>query len=306
MVSVWVLCGDCLQLLDRAALRQKGIDASFALTFLDPPFNQGKDYAHFDDEMPEPQYWQWFTEICAKVHALTMDGGAVYFMHREKNAERVLRCLRETGWTLQNLIVWQKRTSAVPNRWRYGKAYQIIAFATKGKKPCVFHRLRVDAPLRPEYRYERENGMFVTDVWDDIRELTSGYFAGDEALRHPDGRRVCAQQAPVALLLRTLLASTLPGDWVLDPFAGTGTTLVVAEQLERHVVGIEIDPQMVEVIRHRLKAKRLADSIAPYRHYYRFTPNLDAIWRPEAPIYEVPQETLRLLERQVGFGDGDD
>jgi hypothetical protein len=75
----------------------------------------------------------------------------------------------------------------VPNTWRYGKAYQITAFATKGRKPRIFHRLGIDAPLRPEYRYEREHGMFVTDVWDDTRELTSGYFAGEEALRHPDG-----------------------------------------------------------------------------------------------------------------------
>ncbi|MCX7968428.1 MAG: DNA methyltransferase [Armatimonadetes bacterium] len=85
--------------------------------------------------MPPDEYWQWLTEVCAKVYDLTVDGGAIYFMHREKNAEHVLRCLRETGWTLQNLIVWQKRTSAVPNQWRYGKAYQIIAFATKGAKP---------------------------------------------------------------------------------------------------------------------------------------------------------------------------
>ncbi|MFA0783729.1 DNA methyltransferase, partial [Fervidibacter sacchari] len=157
-----VLCGDCLELLDRSILKHHGIETEFALTFLDPPFNQGKDYAFFDDELPPDEYWRWLTKVCAKVYELTLEGGAIYFMHREKNAEHVLRVLRETGWTLQNLIVWQKRTSAVPNQWRYSKAYQIIAFATKGRKPRVFHRLRIDAPLRPEYRYERENGMFVT------------------------------------------------------------------------------------------------------------------------------------------------
>ena len=282
-----VLCGDCLELLDRSILKQHSVETEFALTFLDPPFNQGKDYAFFDDELPPDEYWRWLTKVCAKVYELTLDGGAIYFMHREKNAEHVLRVLRETGWTLQNLIIWQKRTSAVPNQWRYSKAYQIIAFATKGRKPRVFHRLRIDAPLRPEYRYERENGMFVTDVWDDIRELTSGYYAGDEALRHPDGTRVCTQQAPIALLLRILLASTNLGDWVLDPFAGTGTTLVVAEQLGRNAVGIEIDPQMVDVIRWRLNERRPADSIALLRHYYRFTPNLDSIWSTDTPCYST-------------------
>src|SRR3989338_3229794 len=99
-------------------------------------------------------------------------GGAIYFMQREKNTEYVL----------QNLIIWKKKTSAVPCSNKFGKHYQIIAFATKGKNPRVFNRLRINPPLPPAYKYEREDGMYVTDVWDDIRELTSGYFAGDEEI----------------------------------------------------------------------------------------------------------------------------
>ncbi|MCS7190649.1 MAG: site-specific DNA-methyltransferase, partial [Fimbriimonadales bacterium] len=189
-----VLEGDCLTQMQM--LQAQGYQ--FALTFLDPPFNQGKEYAHFEDDLPEEEYWGWMTEVCQAVHRLTLAGGAIYFMQREKNAEQVLRVLRETGWTLQNLIIWMKRTSAVPNGWRFGKQYQIIAFATKGRKPRVFHRLRIDAPLRPEYKYPREAGMFVTDVWDDIRELTSGYFAGEEAIRDKHGERFHKQQSPVA------------------------------------------------------------------------------------------------------------
>ena len=99
-----------------------------------------------------------------------------------KKTESVLRCLRESGWTFQNLIIWKKKTSAVPGMKRFGKHYQIIAFATKGERPRVFHRLRINPPLPLGYKYERENGMFVTDVWDDIRELTSGYFAGGRGI----------------------------------------------------------------------------------------------------------------------------
>jgi site-specific DNA-methyltransferase (adenine-specific) len=190
--QVVVRQGDCLQEL--AQLQDEGY--RFALTFLDPPFNQGKEYNYFYDSLPDEQYWQWMHQVCERVYALTQDGGAVFFMQREKNAEPTLRVLREAGFHLQNLIIWTKRTSAVPNEWRFSKSYQIIAFATKGRKPRVFNRLRIDAPLRPEYRFARENGMFLTDVWDDIRELTSGYFAGAEALRTPTGRTV--PQAAVA------------------------------------------------------------------------------------------------------------
>ncbi len=248
------------------------------LTFLDPPFNQAKDYASHNDDMPADEYWAWMKRVCSAVCAQTADGGAVYFMQREKNSEQVLACLRETGWTLQNLIIWKKLTSAVPMSRRFGKQYQIIAYATKGPRARVFHRLRIDPPLPANYRHKRENGLYVTDIWHDIRELTAGYFAGDEALRADDGMRFHKQQAPIALLLRIMLSSTVAGDVVFDPFAGTGTTLVVAQQLGRAGLGVEIDPDNAACIRERLRAIRPADAIARFRDDYRFTENLDEIW----------------------------
>ena len=250
----------------------------FDLTFLDPPFNQAKDYASHDDDMPEAEYWDWMRQVCGAVYAQTSDGGAIYFMQREKNSEQVLRCLREAGWTLQNLIIWKKLTSAVPMSRRYGKQYQIIAYATKGRRARVFHRLRIDPPLPANYKNKRANGMYVTDIWDDIRELTAGYFAGDEALRDPDGLRFHKQQAPIALLLRIILSSSQVGDCVFDPFAGTGTTLVVAQQLGRCGIGVEINADNAECIRERLREIRPADDIMRFRDDYRFTENLDAIW----------------------------
>jgi DNA modification methylase len=273
-----LIIGDCTEVLTVRQAEELGAPKAVDLTFLDPPFNQGKDYRHFDDALPEASYWEWMKQVCAQAYALTSEGGAIYFMQREKNAEQVLWCLRETGWTFQNLLVWMKRTSAVPGRRRFGKQYQVIAFGTKGARPRVFHRLRVDLPLRPGHRQPRKNGVFITDCWDDIRELTSGYFAGDEALRSRQGDRFHKQQSPVALLLRIILSSTDPGDVVLDPFAGSGTTLVVAEQLGRPCLGIEIDPQNGEIISSRLLEPREADSVAPLRHYYRFSAGLDAIW----------------------------
>ena len=253
-------------------------DVELDLTFLDPPFNQAKDYASHNDDMPEAEYWDWMRQVCSAVHAQTSDGGAIYFMQREKNSEPVLRCLRESGWTLQNLIIWKKLTSAVPMSRRFGKQYQIIAYATKGGRARVFHRLRIDPPLPANYRHKRANGMYVTDIWDDIRELTAGYFAGDEALRDDDGARFHKQQAPIALLLRIILSSTLVGDCVFDPFAGTGTTLVVAQQLGRRGRGVEIDPDNAACIHQRLRGIRPSDDVQRFREHYRFTENLEEIW----------------------------
>jgi len=303
-VMAKVIHGDCLQKLNQDVFRREGSKNEVCLAFLDPPFNQGKEYDYFDDTLPEHEYWLMMQTVCARVRELTADGGAIYFMQREKNTEAVLQCLRETGWTLQNLIIWTKRTSAVPNTIRFGKQYQIIAFATKGKRPRVFNRLRIDLPLRPEYKFQRENGLFVTDVWDDIRELTSGYFAGDEALRRDNGERAHKQQSPVALLLRIILSSTMSGDLVLDPFAGTGTTLVVAEQVGRSSVGIEIDPKNVNLIQERLDARRDADSVSPLREYYRFTPGVDQIWKGTTPARRTQQPQMALLEKRQRYKHG--
>ncbi|MEM0134434.1 MAG: site-specific DNA-methyltransferase [Thermoplasmatales archaeon] len=279
---------DCMEALH-------GIESdTIDLTFFDPPFNQGKDYLHFDDEQPSEDYWKWVQEVLALINKKSVNGASIYFMQREKNTEEVLKSMREAGWTFQNLIIWKKMTSAVPSDIRYGKQYQIIVFATKGDKPRVFNKLRANVPLPKNYKNERRNGVFLTDVWDDIRELTSGYFAGDEAIRDKAGNRVHAQQSPLALLLRIILSSSQPGDTVLDPTAGTGVTAVVASQLKRKSISIEIDPQYMELIRNRLSSLRKADDITKLRSYYNPTEKLDDIW----PLLR-PLDNFLLDKQQV-------
>jgi DNA modification methylase len=122
--------------------------------------------------------------------------------------------------------------------------------------------------------------MYVTDVWDDIRELTSGYFAGNEPIRSENGERAHKQQSPIQLLLRMILSSTNVEDTVFDPFAGTGTTLVVSKQLKRKSIGVELDPLNYEIIVNRLNNLRADDTIEKYRKDYLHTKNLEEIWLP--------------------------
>jgi len=271
------------------------------LTFLDPPFNQGKEYNSHNDNMSENDYWNWLTRVCKLIYQKTAKGGAIYFMQREKNTSFVLQALSESGWTFQNLIIWRKKSAAVPGRTRYAKHYQIIAYATKGDKPRVFNKLRIDPPYAKshyELGYRRKNGMMLTDVWDDIREMTSGYFAGHEPYRKiveqtfPKCKkcnkenftvrvteRAHKQQSPVALLTRIILSSTKTNDLVFDPFVGTGTTSVVAKQLQRKSVGIELDSDNVSLIEKRLQSLRQADDIIKLWDDYAHTKNLHKIWK---------------------------
>jgi site-specific DNA-methyltransferase (adenine-specific) len=288
MTRYEILEGNCLDILGSNRISQ-----SVDLTFLDPPFNQNKDYAFHNDKLSSEEYWEMMKNVCHNILDVTSSGGAIYFMQREKNTEDVLRCLRESGWILQNLIIWKKKTSAVPVASKFGKHYQILAYATKGEKARVFNRLRISPPLPPNYKFEREKGVYVTDVWDDIRELTSGYFAGDEAIRLKNGERFHKQQSPIALLLRIILSSSQINDTVFDPFAGTGTTLVTAYQLGRNSIGIEIDPKNVNMIKCRIEEMREADNIEKYYKDYRYTENLSKIWDGEAMVQLYAQKVSK-------------
>jgi len=254
------------------------ISSSIDLTFLDPPFNQSKEYRNHNDDLSPKEYWDWMIRICQLVYQKSSQGAAIYFMQREKNTHFVMKCLESAGWSFQNLIIWKKKTSAVPSVIRYGKHYQVIAYYTKGNRPRIFNKLRIDPPLLETEKYQRPNGVYVTDVWDDIRELTSGYFAGNEPLRTKTGERIHKQQSPLHLLLRIILSSTRVGDTVFDPFAGTGTTLVVAKQLSRISFGVEIDPINFGYIQERINTIRDTDNIDSLVNYYRYTKHLENVW----------------------------
>lgn len=155
-------------------------------------------------------------------------------------------------------------------------------------------------------KYERPNGMFVTDVWDDIREMTSGYLAGDELIRLPDGSRAHKQQSPIALLIRIILTSSLSGDVIFDPFAGTGTTLVVASQLKRYSIGVELDPLNVDMIRNRLANIRKSDMVEKFKTDYVFTDGLEHIWNGNeakvsnnSEILELPTHLYKLDDKKA-------
>jgi len=288
MLKVKVYEGNCLNIL-------YAIEDNIDLTFLDPPFNQNKDYKFHNDNLSDEEYWSMMLDVCKKIFKITSSGGAVYFMQREKNTEQVISCLKNSGWFLQNLIIWKKKTSAVPCSNKFGKHYQIIAFATKGDKPRVFNKLKISPPLPPNYKNSYESGVFITDVWDDIRELTSGYFAGEEAIRSKNGERFHKQQSPTSLLLRIILSSTQIGDTVLDTFAGTGTTLAVSKQLGRNALGIEIDPDNVRCINERLSDIKSSDNIKKYYKDYLHTENLSKIWGIKNPQLKLINKKEKIL-----------
>lgn len=250
--------------------------------WLDPPFNQGKKYGSHKDRMSDADYLIWMLLVIKASYDSLHDGGYLALMHRDKYIYDMYRLCIESGFSYRSTIIWQKMTSPTPQKAMLSKRYQPILLMQKGQKGRVFNHLRIDPPLPSNYKHERLSGMRIDDVWTDIRELTSGYFAGKEPLRNEAGERVHLQQMPKALILRFLLMVTMPDDTVIDPFAGTGTTAIVASQIGRNYICGDNDESCVEIAQNRLISMREIDRIEEIRHYYRYTENLDAIWRKES------------------------
>ena len=297
-MAIQIFNDDCIHFLN--VLSPSTVPATtqkWHMTFLDPPFNQGKDYEEHDDNMDDDEYWSWIWRVCALVAGKTVQGGALYFMHREKNLKRLISTVESTGWTIQNIIIWKKKTSAVPGKYRYGKAYQPIIYATLGDKPRTFNKLRINPTLLVTEKVKRKNGVYLTDIWDDIRELTSGFYAGEEAIRDKlTKERVHKQQSPLRLLARMILTSTMPGDTVFDPFAGTGTTGIAADWLGRQSILVEKDTRYAGVIADRIASEHGFVQLDRLSFEYQFTENLHKIFPAIDPVkqYNMMQKTLSI------------
>ncbi|NHI92155.1 MAG: hypothetical protein EAX96_06595 [Candidatus Lokiarchaeota archaeon] len=250
---------------------------------LDPPFNKDKFYRKYKDNLPENEYWTFMEDICKNIFKMTVPGGYIFFMQRSENEDKVKNTLENSGFTYQNTITWKKMTSPPPIKHKLAPAKQIIVVATRGMKARLYNPLRIDVAPPLNYQVSNPKGVTINDVWDDIRELTSGFFAGTEPIRMSENKDICfeykmnqikelklkrfhLQQAPIALLTRIILLSTKPGDLVYDPFGGTGTTSVVCQQLDRNCIIVEIDELNIKCIKERMRINRVEDSLI-HREY---------------------------------------
>ncbi|GIW57150.1 MAG: hypothetical protein KatS3mg083_095 [Candidatus Dojkabacteria bacterium] len=265
--------------LDRSQSYVLDKNYGYDLVILDPPVHKLHSNVIVAIEDAN-EYYNWYRNVCEYAYKLTKDGGALYALHLQngKSLHYTMNSIIEAGWNIRNLIVWEKKVSMIVHG-ALRKQYYGIIYAIKGNEPLVFNNLRIDHELPAGYKRKRKNGIYLTDVWDDIRELSSGFLARKEQLKYIDGSRVHYGQLPIALITRFILISTMPGAAILDPFAGTGTTGVVAKYLKRKCTLIEIDPKYTQLIRERLIWSDIVDKgMNEIKKYYRYTSNIDKIW----------------------------
>lgn len=252
-----ILVGDCIAALERLPA------ASVDLVFADPPYN-----LQLEGELTRPDSslvdavdddWDKFASFsdydaftrawllqCRRV--LKPEGG-LWVIGSYHNIFRVGAILQDLGFWILNDVVWRK-ANPMPNfkGRRFTNAHETLIWAARG------------GGSRYTFHYEALKGG------NDDLQMRSDWFiplcTGEERLKDADGRKVHPTQKPEALLARVMLSSTNPGDVVLDPFFGTGTTGAVAKKLGRHFIGCERDPVYASAAERRIAAVEPVDAAA--------------------------------------------
>lgn len=234
--SSQIIGGDCLDVL--ASLPSASVD----LVFADPPYNlqlstelmrpnntrvDGVDdeWDKFQDFAAYDRFSRAWLKECKRV---LKPNGAIWVIGSYHNIFRLGSALQDLGFWLLNDVIWRK-TNPMPNfrGKRFTNAHETLIWASRDQKS------------KPVFNYESLKASN-----DDLQMRSDWLFpicSGPERLKDDGGRKAHPTQKPEALLHRILLATTNPGDVVLDPFFGTGTTGAVAKRLGRRFIGIERD-----------------------------------------------------------------
>jgi modification methylase len=252
-----ILGGDCIEVMN--SLPAGSVD----LIFADPPYNlQLKRELHRpDNSMVDAvnDHWDQFTSFAtydrftrdwlAAARRLLKPNGALWVIGSYHNIFRVGTVLQDQGFWLLNDVVWRK-SNPMPNfrGKRLTNAHETLIWASR------------DESSKYTFNYEAlkelNDGVQMRSDW--VIPLCTG----GERLKDANGDKAHPTQKPEALLHRILVATTHPGDVVLDPFFGTGTTGAVARMLGRSFIGIEREEAYRSVAAERLARVRAFDRSA--------------------------------------------
>ncbi len=235
-----IICGDCIEVLGRA--RKPFAD----LVFADPPFNIGYKYDKYHDKVKSKNYIAWTKDWMSECKRVLKPHGSFYIAIGDDYAANVKIIADELGLTMRNWIIWHY-TFGQQTKTKFARAHTHIFYFANDEKDFTFNDLAVRVPSDRQliYNDRRANpiGKMPDDVWNqDVR--VCGTFK-ERAGWHP-----C--QMPESLLKRIIAASSNPGDCVLDPFSGSGTTAAAAYMMGRDYVGVEMSEEYVKHTNERL------------------------------------------------------
>ena len=252
-----ILMGDCIA--EMARLPDKSVDMIFA----DPPSNlqlggdlfrpEGGRVDAVDNDWDKfdslAVYDDFTREWLAEARRILKDNGTIWVIGSYHNIFRVGALLQDAEFWILNDVIWRK-SNPMPNfrGTRFTNAHETLIWCAKDEKARYTFNYRAMKALNDDLQMRSD--------W--VLPICSG----QERVKDEDGIKAHPTQKPEALLYRILLACTKPGDVVLDPFFGTGTTGAVARRLGRRWIGIEREPSYVNVAKQRIASTLPLDESA--------------------------------------------
>lgn len=231
-----VMCGSALepgtyeQLVDGGALHAVITDPPYNVPIAGNVSGLGKvrhgEFAMASGEMSPEEFLRFLVQVLAAFQSSLLPGSAVFAFMDWRSIDILYAAGREAGLALFNLVVWYKESGGMGGNYR--SAHELMAAFTAG------------GPLRTNNIHLGKNGRNRTNVWCAPGANRPGSSA-NEMLQHH------ATPKPVELIVDAILDVTHRGEVVLDPFLGSGTTLIAAEKTGRRCFGIELEPRFVDV-----------------------------------------------------------
>jgi modification methylase len=242
-----VIEGDCVAGMNALP------EASCDLIFADPPYNlQLRGDLHRPDQSKVDavddawdqfdsfaEYDRFTREWLGAARRVLKDTGSIWVIGSYHNIFRVGSALQDLGFWILNDVIWRK-SNPMPNfrGKRFTNAHETLIWATKNPKQ--------------QYTFNYEAMKALNDELQMRSDWTLPICSGGERLKNAEGQKAHSTQKPESLLHRVVVASTRPGDVILDPFFGSGTTGAVAKRLGRHFIGIEREKTYADIARARI------------------------------------------------------
>ena len=231
------ICGDALTEL------QKMDAESIDLIVTDPPYNLNKDYGNNSDSLEFDDYLSFTRAWLSEAKRILSKDGAIYVFMGMRYISYVYTILeKELGFSFNSWITWYY-TQGIGKTKGFSPRHDDILYFTKSPKSYVFNLDDVRVPQKFYRSINNMRGANPGNVW----EFSHMHYCNKNRKSHPT-------QKPEGLFERMIMASSQEGDTVLDPFVGSGTLLRVCQQTNRNGIGIDINPDYIDMCRERLAA----------------------------------------------------
>lgn len=266
-----IIQGDCVEVLN--SLPENSVD----LIFADPPYNLqlqqdlwrpnmtkvdavDDDWDQFGSFQDYDNFSRRWLAACRRV---LKPNGTIWVIGSYHNIYRVGAIMQDLGYWILNDVIWLK-TNPMPNfrGVRFTNAHETLLWASKSKES--------------RYTFNHHAMKAVNDDLQMRSDWELPICSGVERLK-VNGKKAHSTQKPEALLYRVILSSSNPGDTVLDPFFGSGTTGAVAKKLHRNWIGIELDRSYIELAQRRIDSvipEMFSDQIFDVRDKKRLEPRI--------------------------------